>query len=278
MAHLPHAISEHEEKPANSMFGRFVAELCGTAVLTFAITAAICQHQTRTVVQIGPELTVSSVDIHQITYAHFGAFWVMALIFGPISGGHFNPAVTFALALRSKIGWLTALLYMVAQFIGGWAGGVLNFFLFWNKYHDSALGGALSAYAGTAQNVLGLDPAVSAPTATSAQLFFVEVIGTMFIVFAFLAACDRKHPICNGSKLVAVSLIAFAYFFVGSCGILAVAGVNPARDFGPRMFASFIWGKAPWVEYTWIPTLAPFAGSVFAASFYGLVSWGYDTE
>ena len=39
--------------------------------------------------------------------------------FGPISGAHLNPAVTFAAALRGRLDWTTALVYWIAQFVGG---------------------------------------------------------------------------------------------------------------------------------------------------------------
>src|SRR6201999_1515753 len=47
---------------------------------------------------------------------------VLILIFGPLSGAHFNPAVTLAFAARGELPWATAALYIVAQIAGGVAG------------------------------------------------------------------------------------------------------------------------------------------------------------
>jgi glycerol uptake facilitator-like aquaporin len=47
---------------------------------------------------------------------------VLILVFGPISGAHFNPAVTLAFALRAGLPWSTAVVYIVAQLCGGIAG------------------------------------------------------------------------------------------------------------------------------------------------------------
>jgi glycerol uptake facilitator-like aquaporin len=47
---------------------------------------------------------------------------VLILVFGPISGAHFNPAVTLAFALRAGLPWSTAAVYIVAQVLGGIAG------------------------------------------------------------------------------------------------------------------------------------------------------------
>jgi glycerol uptake facilitator-like aquaporin len=47
---------------------------------------------------------------------------VLILVFGPLSGAHFNPAVTLAFALRDGLPWSTAAVYIVAQVLGGIAG------------------------------------------------------------------------------------------------------------------------------------------------------------
>jgi glycerol uptake facilitator-like aquaporin len=47
---------------------------------------------------------------------------VLILMFGPLSGAHFNPAVTLAFALRAGLPWSTAAVYIVAQVLGGIAG------------------------------------------------------------------------------------------------------------------------------------------------------------
>jgi glycerol uptake facilitator-like aquaporin len=47
---------------------------------------------------------------------------VLILVFGPLSGAHFNPAVTLAFALRAGLPWSTAAVYIVAQVLGGIAG------------------------------------------------------------------------------------------------------------------------------------------------------------
>jgi glycerol uptake facilitator-like aquaporin len=47
---------------------------------------------------------------------------VLILVFGPISGAHFNPAVSLALALRGELSWLVAPIYVAAQIAGAVAG------------------------------------------------------------------------------------------------------------------------------------------------------------
>jgi glycerol uptake facilitator-like aquaporin len=47
---------------------------------------------------------------------------VLILVFGPLSGAHFNPAVSLAFALRGEVAWSTAAIYIAAQVLGGLVG------------------------------------------------------------------------------------------------------------------------------------------------------------
>jgi glycerol uptake facilitator-like aquaporin len=47
---------------------------------------------------------------------------VLILVFGPLSGAHFNPAVSIAFALRRELPWSAAVIYIVAQMLGGLVG------------------------------------------------------------------------------------------------------------------------------------------------------------
>lgn len=64
------------------------------------------------------------------TAATGAILWVLVAIFGPISGAHFNPAVTLAFRLRGEIGTRPAFLYVVAQIIGCIVGGVIAHLMF----------------------------------------------------------------------------------------------------------------------------------------------------
>ncbi len=55
---------------------------------------------------------------------------VLILVFGPLSGAHFNPAVSVALALRGELGWPQAAAYLAAQVTGGIAGALLAHLMF----------------------------------------------------------------------------------------------------------------------------------------------------
>jgi glycerol uptake facilitator-like aquaporin len=61
---------------------------------------------------------------------------VLILVFGPISGAHFNPAVTLAFDIRKEIDPVASILYVVVQIIGGICGVVIAHLMFDNQIID----------------------------------------------------------------------------------------------------------------------------------------------
>ena len=61
---------------------------------------------------------------------------VLILVFGPISGAHFNPAVTLSFALRKEIAVLESVLYVLAQIFGGIMGVLVAHVMFDNPIID----------------------------------------------------------------------------------------------------------------------------------------------
>jgi glycerol uptake facilitator-like aquaporin len=66
---------------------------------------------------------------------------VLILVFGPVSGAHFNPAVTLAFAIRKEIDPVTSIYYVVAQIIGGISGVMIAHLMFDNPIIDPSTTG-----------------------------------------------------------------------------------------------------------------------------------------
>ncbi|MDQ3770931.1 MAG: aquaporin [Actinomycetota bacterium] len=75
-------------------------------------------------------LATSNADLVTVALAALAALAVIVPAFGPLSGGHFNPAVTVALAAGHRFGWSEVAPYVAAQCLGGVAGGFLIAALF----------------------------------------------------------------------------------------------------------------------------------------------------
>jgi glycerol uptake facilitator-like aquaporin len=102
---------------------RMVAEWLGTAFLLAAVVGSGIMAQRLAGGNVALALLCNTIPTGAILV-------VLILIFGPLSGAHFNPAVTLAFAWRSELPWAVAGLYIVAQITGGIAGVFAAHFMF----------------------------------------------------------------------------------------------------------------------------------------------------
>ncbi len=98
-----------------SLGQRLVAEWLGTAFLLAAVVGSGIMAQKLAGGNVALALLCNTIPTGAILV-------VLILIFGPLSGAHFNPAVTLAFACRDELSWATAGLYIAAQIVGGIAG------------------------------------------------------------------------------------------------------------------------------------------------------------
>jgi aquaporin Z len=167
---------------------------------------------------------------------------VIALIISPWgkqSGGHINPAMTFAFYRLGKIRPWDALFYGVAQFSGATSGVALATFLL-----RGAPGDVTVRYAVTAPGVYGAAVAFAAELAISFILMITVLLVTNHERFA------RYTPYFVGS-LYAVNIT----FETPLSGM----SMNPARTFGPAVYGGY------W-HTLWIYFIAPTVGMLAAAA------------
>ena len=100
-----------------SLSQKLVAEALGTALLLATVVGSGIMGDTLSGGNVAIALLANAIATGAILV-------VLILIFGPISGAHFNPAVTLSFLLQKKIDWSDALLFVAAQVIGG-VGGVI---------------------------------------------------------------------------------------------------------------------------------------------------------
>ncbi len=202
-----------------------MAELIGTFMLVLFGTAVV-------VVAKGNVLAIGLAFGLTVTV---GAYTV-----GAISGGHFNPAVTTAMWINKKIDAATAILYVIAQFVGAiLASGVLKMFV-------GALGQSTTALGQT-----------DFPKLTSPMAFLVEMLVTALFIFMILLVTSDEY----GNPALAGFVIGLALAILVMVAVnLTGASLNPARSFGPALFAM---GSA--MSHYWVYLLAPEVGAVIAA-------------
>jgi glycerol uptake facilitator protein len=202
------------------------------------------------------------------------AVWVA----GGVSGAHLNPAVTLAQAMRRGFPWRKVPSYWAAQIVGAFAGAALVYF----NYHA-----AINSFEHAGHIVRGA--ASSVPTysifATFPAKYYGgwfgpfadQVIGTAFLVGFIFAITDEFNAPVKGN--LAPLVVGFIVVAIGlSFGANAGYAINPARDFGPRMWALIAgWGKVAFPgdygnvnTYFWIPIIGPLVGAAVGALIYDL--------
>ena len=258
-------------------FGTFVLICFGDGVVAMAVAALNSSGRAQTPTTI----FLASGDWLLITFGWAFAVMMGVYVAGGVSGAHINPAVTLALAVRRRFPWKHVIPYMVIQVVGAFVGAALVFWVY---------GSAISAYDSAAHLVPSLGnalPSYSIFATFPAKYFggtiggpFVdEAVGTALLLIGVLAVTDARNlaPISNIGPLI----IGFVVFAVGtSFGANSGYAINPARDFGPRIFAFFAgWGKVAFPgtynvggfqfsNYFWIPIVAPLVGGVIGALAY----------
>ncbi|MBK9125630.1 MAG: aquaporin [Chloroflexi bacterium] len=200
-----------------------LAELLGTFTLVFVGAASVT---------IAPQFGVTVP-----AFAHGLAVLTMAFFYGPISGGHFNPAVTAGFLAVGKISVSKAVQYWVVQLIGGIIGGLLV----------AALMNTGAADFNYGQTLGSIDPADFRVMALEAVLTFFLV--TAIFQSAVFGRAGAFAPIAIGFTLTIAILAGGPY---------TGASLNPARTIGPALAAGDLSYILPYI-------IGPVVGGVVAA-------------
>lgn len=195
---------------------------------------------------------------------------------GSVSGTHANPAVTLALMLFRQFPKRKVLPYIAAQVVGGFIGAVLVYQMFgpvidaFNAAHN------LTRAGGGAAGVFFTSPGLHI---TPIHAFWDEVILTAILLLGIFAITDQYNtsaPMANSGALAIGLLVAC---IGASAGFLEGWPINPARDFGPRLFAWFAgWGPSALPghdNYWWVPIAGPLLGGSIGAAIYQYLVKGY---
>lgn len=219
-----------------------VAELVGTFLFFFVgigAVASLDRFGALSSLASGPIDPAAALIV--VALAHGIVLAVLVSALGAVSGGHFNPAVTFGVWLTGKIDWHRAGAYVVAQLIGGLLAA-------WSLRIIFPV--SVSPSLGTPALGSGIDPSAG---------ILVETVLTVILVAAVIGtAVDLRGPKIGG---LAIGFAVAADVLMG--GPLTGAAMNPARWFGPAAVTG-LWDN--W--YVWI--VGPLLGGAIAG-----LAWRY---
>ena len=190
-----------------ALWRRLAAEFLGSAFLAAVVIGSGIAAQRLSPGEEGLELLENAA-------ATAAGLFAIILMFGPVSGGHFNPVVSFAAAAFRGVSWRAAAAYLPAQVAGCSAGAV-------------------------AANLMFALPAVtvSAKSRATTAHFLSEVIATLGLILVIFALARSGRT--RATPAAAGAYIGAAYFFTSSASF-----ANPAITIG-RMFSNTFAGIAP---------------------------------
>lgn len=220
---------------------KMIAEFIGTLCLVlFGCGAAVIAG----VSEKGP----SGLGLLGISLAFGLAVVAMAYAIGPISGCHINPAISIAMLAAGKMTAKDTIGYVIAQFAGGIAGAGILYIISSGKSGYTGLGDWALGSNGWGEGYLGNYSTMSA--------FITEIVMTcLFLLVIFATTSKQSNPnmagLAIGITLVLIHMVAIP---------VTGTSVNPARSFGPALFAG---GKA--MSQIWLFILAPVIGGLLGA-------------
>jgi MIP family channel proteins len=209
-----------------------VAEALGTFLFFFVGMGAVV---------LGSHTGDGGGGLVGVAFAHGLALAILVSALGAISGGHFNPAVTFAVWITGRIESARAAMYWAAQLVGAVLAGLALRVVFpESSWEPVALG----------------TPAIADGISVIGAIVIEAVLTAVLIIAVLGTAIDPRAPKLGG---LAIGLAVTADILMG--GPLTGAAMNPARWFGPAVASGTF---ADW--YVW--WIGPLLGAAAAALIY----------
>lgn len=272
-------------KRLGGLWGEVLAEFLGTFVLICfgdgVVAMAVAGLPGSSRAATDTTIFLASGDWLLITWGWALAVALGVYVAGGVSGAHLNPAVTLAFAFRRKFAWNKVIPYVVAQVVGAFAAAALLYVVYFNAidaFNTAAKTGRDEAGGLATFSIFATFPAPYFQGNLTIPLID-QIVGTAFLVIFIVAIIDLRNTAVKAN--LGPLMIGFAVAAIGmSFGANAGYAINPARDFGPRVFAWLAgWGDVAmpgtitgvpgaFSWYFWVPIVGPLIGGVIGVLLY----------
>lgn len=244
----------------NTLKGQCIAEFLGTGLIIF--------------------FGAGCVAALKLAGAPFGQ-WEICIIWGlgvsmaayltaGISGAHLNPAITVALCLFANFEGRKVLPYIVSQIAGAFCAAALVYGLYYSLFFDYEQSHQMVRGTVESLDLAGIFSTYPNPHIGVGQAFLVEMVITAVLMAVIMGLTDDGNGIPRGP--LAPLLIGLLVAVIGgSMGPLTGFALNPARDFGPKIFAWLAgWGNVAFtggrdIPYFLVPIFGPLVGACLGA-------------
>lgn len=247
----------------DSLKAQCIVEFLGTGLFLFFGIGCVC----------AAKLAGASLGLWEICIIWGLGISLAVYLTAGISGAHLNPAVTIALWLFARFPAHKVLPYSLAQFAGAFSGAVLAWFLYSNLFVEYETAHNMVRGSVESLAVAGVFSTYPAAALSIWQALLVEIVITSILMGLIMALTDDGNGVPKGP--LAPLLIGILVAVIGaSMGPLTGFAMNPARDFGPKLFAWLAgWGNVAMtggrdIPYFIVPIIAPVIGACGGAAIY----------
>jgi len=244
------------------LMAALIGEVFGTFILILLGDGVVAN------VGLAPRLASGAYNWNTIVFGWCFAVIVAVFVSAGVSGAHLNPAVTVALAVKRGFAWGKVVPYILAQMVGAFLGALAVYLVYRDGLVAAGMPNVWSTGPGSVfgQAYWGGIGSGAAPSGSYSMLTCViaEIVGTAVLMWGILGSGDSKNiglmhnmgPFLVGGTVLAVGL---------SLGGPSGYAINPARDFGPRVFGTLVGTQGLWDNGYWlVPLIAPFIGGAIA--------------
>jgi MIP family channel proteins len=222
----------------------YAAELIGTFGLVLFIVLVLT-------ISAPAPLGLGGPDFAVVGLVHAFALMLLIAVLGGACGAHFNPAVTVGMLSTRRIGFGDACAYIVMEL----AGAVLAVLLVKALMNTTGTAAHFGAPKVTAGRVLD---------GSAVKGLVAEAVGAFFLMWAIMGTAVNPRGERAWSAFVIGATLGLAVMCIAP---LTGAGLNPARAFGPSLFAGF----GPAGDWLLAYVVGPLVGAVVAANLYTLL-------
>lgn len=240
-----------------SLLGECIAEFIGTGILIFFGVGCVAA------------LVLTGAQLSQWEVSVVWGLGVAIAIYctAGVSGAHLNPAVTISLLLFHGFDKKKVAPFIVAQVAGGFCSAALVYGLYSNLFTNYEITHHFARSSEAALATAGIFSTYPNAALSFMGAMAVEFSITAILMFGILALADANNGVNRGA--MTTLLIGLLIAVIGSSlGPLTGFAMNPARDFGPKLFAYLAgWDYAlsggKQIPYFIVPIVAPILGACF---------------
>jgi glycerol uptake facilitator protein len=260
---------------SKGLMAELIGEVFGTFILILLGDGVVAN------VGLSPRLWPGAYNWNTITFGWAFAVIVAVYVSAGVSGAHLNPAVTLALAVKRGFAWGKVLPYMIAQIFGAFLGAAGVYLIYRDGLVAAGMPNVWCTGPGSVVDVAFAGGAAIVRSAPYSMVtcIIAEIIGTAVLLWGILASGDSRNtglmhnlgPFLVGGTVLAVGL---------SLGGPSGYAINPARDFGPRLFGALVGTTGLFDGMYWliVPIISTLIGGVIGAFTYDWFVTGFLPE